>query len=130
MKHLRGNLKDHQQTTTIIITMTSTEGSQRYIRKTQMHTIDVRESEPSDFFKLHINSNDTYSRSIHPNNNCHNLTIEFAQGSAESIQYRIAQCNRYNKKRSHTQLDSRKQVIAFQDRVMTINIKEAQHPLK
>ena len=36
-------------------------------------------------------------------------------------------CN--NKKQSHTQLDSRKQVIAFQDRVITINIKEAQHPL-
>ena len=35
-----------------------------------------------------------------------------------------------NKKRSHTQLDSRKQVIAFQDRVITMNIKEAQHPLK
>ena len=35
-----------------------------------------------------------------------------------------------NKKRSHTQLDSRKQVIAFQDRVITTNIKEAQHPLK
>ena len=35
-----------------------------------------------------------------------------------------------NKKRSHTQLDSRKQVIAFQDRVITINMKEAQHPLK
>ena len=35
-----------------------------------------------------------------------------------------------NKKRSHTQLDSRKQVIAFQDRVITRNIKEAQHPLK
>ena len=35
-----------------------------------------------------------------------------------------------NKKRSHTQLDSRKQVIALQDRVITINIKEAQHPLK
>ena len=35
-----------------------------------------------------------------------------------------------NKKRSHTQLDSRKQVIAFQDRVITINIKEAQHPIK
>ena len=35
-----------------------------------------------------------------------------------------------NTKRSHTQLDSRKQVIAFQDRVMTINIKEAQHLLK
>ena len=38
--------------------------------------------------------------------------------------------NNNNKKRSHTQLDSRKQVIAFQDRVITINIKEAQHPLK
>ena len=38
--------------------------------------------------------------------------------------------DRNNKKRSHTQLDSRKQVIAFQDRVITINIKEAQHPLK
>ena len=35
-----------------------------------------------------------------------------------------------NKKQSHIQLDSRKQVIAFQDRVITINIKEAQHPLK
>ena len=35
-----------------------------------------------------------------------------------------------NQKRSHTQLDSRKQVIAFQDEVITINIKEAQHPLK
>ena len=35
-----------------------------------------------------------------------------------------------NTKRSHTQLDSRKQVIAFQDRVMTINIKEAQHQRK
>ena len=38
--------------------------------------------------------------------------------------------NNNNKKRSHIQLDSRKQVIAFQDRVITINIKEAQHPLK
>ena len=37
---------------------------------------------------------------------------------------------RNNTKRSHTQLDSRKEVIAFQDRVITINIKEAQHPLK
>ena len=34
------------------------------------------------------------------------------------------------KKRSHTQLDSRKKFIAFQDRVITVNIKEAQHPLK
>ena len=39
-------------------------------------------------------------------------------------------CLSDNKNRSHTQLDSRKQVIAFQDRVITINIKEAQHPLK
>ena len=37
---------------------------------------------------------------------------------------------RNDKKRSHTELNSRKQVIAFQDRVITINIKEAQHPLK
>ena len=43
---------------------------------------------------------------------------------------KILVSNGNNKKRSHTQLDSRKQVIAFQDRVMTINIKEAQHPLK
>ena len=42
----------------------------------------------------------------------------------------LRQYNRNNKKRSHTQLDSRKQVIAFQDRVITINVKEAQHPLK
>ena len=33
----------------------------------------------------------------------------------------IALLPRNNKKRSHTQLDSRKQVIAFQDRVITIN---------
>ena len=42
--------------------------------------------------------------------------------------FRLSDLN--NKKRSHTQLDSRKQVIAFQDTVITINIKEAQHPLK
>ena len=43
---------------------------------------------------------------------------------------KVLQKRHNNKKRSHTQLDSRKQVIAFQDRVMTINLKEAQHPLK
>ena len=43
---------------------------------------------------------------------------------------RIKATRQNNKKRSHTQLNSRKQVIAFQDRVITINIKEAQHPLK
>ena len=45
-------------------------------------------------------------------------------------EYPVSQNAPNNKKRSHTQLDSRKQVIAFQDRVITINIKEAQHPLK
>ena len=47
-----------------------------------------------------------------------------------SNKFRMDYNNNNNKKRSHTQLDSRKQVIAFQDRVITINIKEAQHPLK
>ena len=42
----------------------------------------------------------------------------------------LDELNNNNKKRSHTRVDSRKQVIAFQDRVITINIKEAQHPLK
>ena len=44
--------------------------------------------------------------------------------------YFFDEWNRNNKERSHPQLDSRKQVIEFQDRVITINIKEAQHPLK
>ena len=39
-------------------------------------------------------------------------------------------CFTNNKKRSHTQLDSRKQVIAFQDRVMTINKKGSSTPTK
>ena len=46
------------------------------------------------------------------------------------IKRRHSGSQRNNKKRSHTQLDSRKQAIAFQDRVITVNIKEAQHPLK
>ena len=50
--------------------------------------------------------------------------------ASTSIQTHDAMNTSNNKKRSHTQLDSRKQVIAFQDRVITINIKEAQHPLK
>ena len=75
--------------------MASTEGSQCYISQSTPLAIDIRQSYPQDFFRLRINSNDTYSRSEHPNNNCHNFTIEFPQGSAEAIQYRIAQCNRY-----------------------------------
>ena len=51
-----------------------------------------------------------------------------SQSVAGSRHYIVSVVN--NKKRFHTQLDSRKQVIAFQDRVMTINIKEAQHPPK
>ena len=91
------------------IIMSSTEGSQRksttrlgaqrksatYIGESLLHAIDVRQSEPQDFFKLQLNSNDTYSRQFYPNNNCNDLTIKFPQGSADSVQYRISQCNRY-----------------------------------
>ena len=54
------------------------------------------------------------------------------EGRHNRILWRLGRVTKLinNKKRSHTQLDSRKQVIAFQDRVITINIKEAQHPLK
>ena len=75
--------------------MASTEGSQCYISQSIPLAIDIRQSYPPDFFRLRINSNDTYSQSEHPSNNCHNFAIEFLQGSAEAIQYRIAQCNRY-----------------------------------
>ena len=75
--------------------MASTEGSQRYINKSVLHSIDTRQSPLDDLFRLRINSNDPYSRWFHPNNNCYDFTIEFPQGSAESIQYRISQCNRY-----------------------------------
>ena len=59
---------------------------------------------------------------IHPRNSVSETIFFICHG--------LDKDSRNNKKRSHTQLDSRKQVIAFQDRVMTINIKEAQHPLK
>ena len=63
--------------------------------------------------------------------NCIKLRINAGDKSAVVTQDKaIADAYGNNKKRSHTQLDSRKQVIAFQDRVITINIKEAQHPLK
>ena len=57
--------------------MSSMEGSQRYIRESVLCAIDVRHTEPDDFFRLRINSNDSYSRSIHPTNNCHDFIIEF-----------------------------------------------------
>ena len=75
--------------------MSSTEGSQRYIGESVLRAIDVRHTEPDDFFRVRINSNDSYSRSIHPTNNCHDFIIEFPQGSSDSMKHRIAQCNRY-----------------------------------
>ena len=57
------------------------------------------------------------------------VTVANDDSSFIGLDYKFPSSNN-NKKRSHTQLDSRKQVIAFQDRVITINIKEAQHPLK
>ena len=75
--------------------MLSTEGSPRYIGESLLHAIDIRQSEPQDFFKLRLNSNDTYSRQFYPNNNCHDFIMKFPQRSADSVQYRISQCNRY-----------------------------------
>ena len=57
--------------------MASTEGSQRYINKSILHSIDIRQSPTEDFFRLHINSNDTYSGWLYSNNNCYDITIEF-----------------------------------------------------
>ena len=59
------------------------------------------------------------------------VKVQLKRGKHTCLIMRMEHPRAYNnKKRSHTQLDSRKQVIAFQDRVITINIKEAQHPLK
>ena len=63
------------------------------------------------------------------------IPLDFEMLDSAMPYYQVGLRNRLsyelnNKKQSHTKLDSRKQVIAFQDRVMTINIKEAQHPLK
>ena len=46
--------------------MASTEGSERYINKSVLHSIDIRQSPLDDFFRLHINSNDMYSRWFPP----------------------------------------------------------------
>ena len=76
--------------------MAMTEGSQAIITQSEIHSIDIRKSYPSDFFKLRINSNDTYSRSYYyPANNCHHFTIVFNDSAAEALQNRISQCNRY-----------------------------------
>ena len=57
-------------------------------------------------------------------------TVEHSETNLFTDDTSLTCTDKNNKKRSHTQLDSRKQVIAFQDRMITINIKEAQHPLK
>ena len=85
--------KEPLEGTTVV--MSSTESSERHIRESVLRAIDVRHTEPDDFFQLHINFNDSYSRSIHPTNNCHDFVIEFPQGSSDSMQHRIAQCNHY-----------------------------------
>ena len=64
--------------------MSSMEGSQRCIGESVLRAIDIRHTEP-----------DSYSRSIHPTNNCHDFIIEFPQGLSDSMQHRIAQCNHY-----------------------------------
>ena len=66
------------------------EGSQRPT------TLSISErSLPQDYLRLKINSNDLYSKSYHPHNNCYSFVIKFDQLAAESLQYRINQCNRY-----------------------------------
>ena len=76
--------------------MGDTEGSQRYIYSTTIDTTRVnRQHLPRDYFKLRINSNDPYSKTARPNNNAYNFIIDFPPSTAESLQFRIAQCNRY-----------------------------------
>ena len=72
------------------------EGTQREIGSSEIPFIQCNERQlPRDHLRLKINSNDTYSRTLHPNNNCYLFTIEFEQPAAESLQHRINQCNRY-----------------------------------
>ena len=72
------------------------ESSQHVIGLSDMSAVSIGNfSLPDDYLQLCINSNDTYSKTIHPNNNCYDFTIEFEQPAAESLQYRINQCNHY-----------------------------------
>ena len=76
--------------------MVDTEGSQCYIYPTIVSSTRPNYSTlPQDYFRLRINSNDSFSRHAHPLNNCYNFTIDFPPSTAESMQHRIAQCNRY-----------------------------------
>ena len=72
------------------------EGSQRLIDQSKPTTLSISEcSLPQDYLRLKINSNDLYSKSYHPHNNCYSFVIEFDLPVAKSLQYRINQCNRY-----------------------------------
>ena len=72
------------------------EGTQREIGSSEIPFIQCNERQlPRDHLQLKINSNDTYSRMLHPNNNCYLFMIEFEQPAAESLQHQINQCNRY-----------------------------------
>ena len=72
------------------------EGTQREIGSSEIPFIQCNERQlPRDHLQLKINSNDIYSRTLHPNNNCYSFTIEFEQPTAESLQHQINQCNRY-----------------------------------
>ena len=74
----------------------SMEESQRLIDQSKPTTLSISErSLPQDYLRLKINSNDLYSKSYHPHNNCYSFVIEFDQPAAKSLQYRINQCNRY-----------------------------------
>ena len=59
------------------------EGSQCIIGSSDVSTVSIGNfSLPDDYLQLRINSNDIYSKTIHPNNNCYNFTIEFEQPAA------------------------------------------------
>ena len=72
------------------------EGSQHVIGSSDVLAVSVGNfSLPDDYLQLCINSNNTYSKMIHPNNNCYDFMIEFEQPTAKLLQYRINQCNHY-----------------------------------
>ena len=72
------------------------EGSQHVIRLSDVSAVSIGNFSLLDnYLQLCINSNNTYSKTIHPNNNCYDFMIEFEQPTAESLQYRINQCNHY-----------------------------------
>ena len=83
------------------------EGSQHVIGLSDMSAVSISNfSLPDNYLQLRINSNDTYSKTIHPNNNCHDFTIEFEQPAAKLLQYRINQCNHYQVISAHVPIRS------------------------